>query len=781
MDFDSYFERATGFAPFPYQRRLALAAAMPGLLQAPTGAGKTAALVLGWLWQRRFHASADTRAATPRRLVYCLPMRVLVGQIAGNVETWRQRLGLDDLGVHRLLGGEVDEAWEAQPERDCILVGTQDQLLSRALNRGFSMSRFRWPMHFGLLNNDAWWVLDEVQLMGPGLRTAAQLQGLRDQLGGFGPSGTTFASATLQPSWFTTPDHQPEPDNQIVLDDEDRDQPELRTRTVAAKPLARAPVAESKQLATWIKDTHRPGTLTLVVVNRVARAQELSRALRKVAPPDVEHVLIHSRFRPHERAAAEASLAQPVPAAGSIVVATQTVEAGVDLSAATLVTDLAPWASLVQRFGRCNRRGEHADARAFWVDLDTAKVKETAPYEPADLERARGVLEGLDDARIDNLASIALDVTWPVTDLPRRRDVLALFDTDPDLDGNFVDISRWVRGAGTTDVSVFWRDIAHAPDASVAPAGRDELCPVPVAQFREFVRKKARGKAWSWDSLEGTWVRAHNRSQGAAPGFVSAGQIYLVASTAGGYSASLGWDGKSASTPATSPEASGRPRNHYGGDARSVATHAVDLATHLRDTDAQARALGESLVALVGPDLVEQMRHAAAWHDVGKIHPVFQRAAGASAVPLAKARSFARYERRGFRHELVSALLAIDAGLSDLVAYLAASHHGKVRVGLRPIQWTDVDADAPIELRGVRADDAVEPVETPAGTSRACTGLPIDLAKVGRGDAGASWSDRVLALLEAHGPFRLAYLETLVRVADWRASAAPSATLEDEQ
>ena len=40
------------------------------------------------------------------------------------------------------------------PKRPAILIGTQDMLLSRALNRGYGMSRYRWPMHFGLLNND---------------------------------------------------------------------------------------------------------------------------------------------------------------------------------------------------------------------------------------------------------------------------------------------------------------------------------------------------------------------------------------------------------------------------------------------------------------------------------------------------------------------------------------------------------------------------------------------------------------------------------------------------
>jgi CRISPR-associated endonuclease/helicase Cas3 len=50
-----------------------------------------------------------------------------------------------------------------------VLIGTQDMLLSRALMRGYSMSRYQWPVHFGFLHNDALRVLDEVQLMGAGL------------------------------------------------------------------------------------------------------------------------------------------------------------------------------------------------------------------------------------------------------------------------------------------------------------------------------------------------------------------------------------------------------------------------------------------------------------------------------------------------------------------------------------------------------------------------------------------------------------------------------------
>jgi len=74
------------------------------------------------------------------------------------------------------------------------------------------MSRYRWPMHFGLLNNDCLWVLDETQLMGVGVETSAQLDGFR-HLGEWANTGncpTWWMSATLDPDRLATVDH-PEP------------------------------------------------------------------------------------------------------------------------------------------------------------------------------------------------------------------------------------------------------------------------------------------------------------------------------------------------------------------------------------------------------------------------------------------------------------------------------------------------------------------------------------------------------------------------------------------
>lgn len=66
MNYRDFFEIATaGRAPYPYQERFATAEDLPHLMRAPTGAGKTATAILGWLYRR--YAKRDS---TPRRLVY---------------------------------------------------------------------------------------------------------------------------------------------------------------------------------------------------------------------------------------------------------------------------------------------------------------------------------------------------------------------------------------------------------------------------------------------------------------------------------------------------------------------------------------------------------------------------------------------------------------------------------------------------------------------------------------------------------------------------------------
>ena len=242
-NFTVLFRKATGNPnPFPYQERFADADELPELVHAPTGAGKTATAILGWVW-RYFY----TNKPTSRRLAYCLPMRVLVEQTRDEARNWLGNLGLTEkVKVHVLMGGEDADEWDLDPERPAVLIGTQDMLLSRALNRGYGMGRFRWPMHFGLLNNDCLWVLDEIQLMGTGLATSTQLQAFRESLGTFGTVKTVWMSATLLPGWLGSVDYRDriEPDlrlGKLALDPKTDYQADgLRERWNAKKPVEAA-------------------------------------------------------------------------------------------------------------------------------------------------------------------------------------------------------------------------------------------------------------------------------------------------------------------------------------------------------------------------------------------------------------------------------------------------------------------------------------------------------------------------------------------------------------
>src|SRR5207245_8047185 len=145
--------------------------------------------------------------------------------------------------------------------------------------------------------------------------------------------------------------------------------------------------------------------------------------------------LLHSRFRPYERRAWTQFLSTQPDERGRIIVATQVIEAGVDLSSQLLITDLAPYASLVQRFGRCNRAGEFAEARIFWVDLplnekdaklaakDAWDRKEqeriALPYAWHELETARVLLADMQSAAPADLPSYH-DPFMPAHVLRRR-------------------------------------------------------------------------------------------------------------------------------------------------------------------------------------------------------------------------------------------------------------------------------------------------------------------------------------------------------------------------
>ncbi|MDA7943752.1 MAG: hypothetical protein MPJ06_07085 [Nitrosopumilus sp.] len=100
--------------------------------------------------------------AAPRRLV-CV--------IDGEDE--HERLAGSAWGATRV----ADHGWEASPERRMVLTGTRDELLSRALGRGYGTRSQRWSMQMGLLNCDARWVMRRPDPAWEGLAALHQRHG----------------------------------------------------------------------------------------------------------------------------------------------------------------------------------------------------------------------------------------------------------------------------------------------------------------------------------------------------------------------------------------------------------------------------------------------------------------------------------------------------------------------------------------------------------------------------------------------------------------------------
>jgi CRISPR-associated endonuclease/helicase Cas3 len=795
--FEEFFWRAAGVPPYGYQVRLARNG-LPPVVRAPTGTGKTG-IVLAWLWRRLYGPDPD---GTPRRLVYALPQRSLVEQVAGQAGQWLAHLGLEEqVALHVVMGGAGETQWRMDMHRPAIVVGTVDSLVSKALNRGYGIGRATYPVDFALVTNGAHWVIDEVQLCPESTTTLRQLAAFARHFGTAEPFGLTCMSATVPESLLDTVDNPAPGRGEILAIDPAERTGELAARLNATRTVRRlgAEPGDYLAIARAVADLHRPGTLTLVVLNTVTAAREIHKALRGAA---TSCTLLHSRFRARERAELVQRISKPPGEAGHVVVATQVVEAGIDLNAAVLVTEAAPWPSVVQRAGRCNRTGRIKAAGLWWLP-----PRGPAPYPEADVKAAAAELDALEGvaATGEELLARGVAVTEQPVAVLRRADLVGLFDTAPDLSGADLDIAPYVRDADDLDAQLAWATWAPEPGAQDGRPPADAKAPlaqwrcrVPLGELAALARRAA---VWRLDQALGRWTRVDP----GGPDRARPGEVLVAAAADGGYDPETGFDPAVRRTVPDCPAIGAAPdqvpvadagteslaevaagtEDAFGADSASVTQRAwVSLQRHSDETREQAAALAGILDPALAAGTAETAVTAAYLHDAGKAYPTWQNALcdlapAERADEITAGRPWAKSDTDKplrflgevpFRHELAS-LLLVDGPLQSLLdrapepalaRYLILAHHGKLRLQVRE------PGDAAVgSLLGLRHGETV-PVPSVFGVPPAELTIDLDQFSLG-GDR--SWSRDALALRDRYGPFILAYLETLVRIADWRASA----------
>jgi CRISPR-associated endonuclease/helicase Cas3 len=743
LDFSCWYEDKHGYQPFPWQRRLAGYAASghwPDMIAVPTGAGKTGIIAV-WHW---LHESGED---APTRLIYVIDRRLIVD----SATDYAERIGAH---VIKMRGGiTVDNSWLMEPNKPTVIVSTVDQVGSRLLWRGYGVSPNAVPIHAALVGNDALIVLDEAHLSTPFASTLNDVARLR----GAGGRPWRVVLMTATPKDRTSC---------LLPDEEDLRHPLLVRRLNNNKraTLAKAsPESFVTQVAGKARSLRRSGNDVVgIVVNTTKDAQEVFAAL------DGEKILLTGRVRPYDK---DRILADALPRmeCGSrnrrealYIVATQTIEVGADLDFDALVTQSAPMDALRQRFGRLDRLGELGESSAVVVHKDLGKDEDCPIYGKQLLKETWQWLnkhqQGKGKDKHVDFGPAAMDATLAMDPPPERdvepvrelteADLLVLRQTQP---MPVIDVSPWLHGERTqlATVSVVWRaDLDVLERQEWVPAVQasypvvSEACPIPLYAARSWLQKRpavvadrvVSGMAlrpgdmvvvpthyggygpWGWDESSTESVADIGNVAGARVRLMGADENTEIG-------AELERLGLKIENPVATPYPGGlvvSPSN------RRARARAVKLRDHLREIVSVAHELSDNPVVI----------EAAQLHDIGKQDARFQVMLGAREELLAKSGHASPYMASqawawsglpaGWRHEVASLTMLPDAA-SDLLKYLVATHHGYGRTIL------PVGGDIDLWYR--------------AGGSR--------------------WGKMTDALNAAHGAWGLAYLEALVRLADW--------------
>ncbi len=739
------------------------------------------------------------------------------------------------LAISTLRGQFADNReWSADPARPAIIVGTVDMIGSRLLFSGYNVGFKAKPLHAGFLGQDVLLIHDEAHLEPAFQELLVAIEAEQKRCSEFSKLRVMELSATSrsteEPFKLTAADYKNAVVRQRITAKKEMHLHENRDEKKLADEigdLALEHKGSDRAVLILVRKVDDVGKIVARLNKEKQQVQQLTGTLRGLERDDLTKHERFVRFLPPATRPADV-----VPAGGTVyLVCTSAGEVGVNISADHLVCDLTTFDSMAQRFGRVNRFGERDDTR---IDVVHPKEFDKADQLALRMQKTLDLLKQLHgDGSPQALAELDLTarleafapppIILPVSDI--LFDAWALTTIRGKLPGR-PPVEPYLHGVSDAELPetcVAWREevgiVKGALLTTYPPADLLEdysLKPHELLRdnsTRVFDRLKKLDCApdmpvWLVDDygdvvpttmdavMKAGKEDLYHKTVLLPPAAGGLENGMLVSDSAFADDVADKWfDEQGASrrrrsvwddetrpvgmrlirTIDTRPDAEDDDDDDFGtrrfwrwfelpraGDTDGSKTNLLPVAWQDHTDDVVRHATWFSERLPLADDLIEAIRLAAEWHDLGKRRELWQRSIGnPNPTKWLLGKSGGRMKPREltlYRHEFGSLLDVLDPEqewiakfqtltneMQDVVLHLIAVHHGLGRPHF-PVEHT------------------FDPHADPAKPATLAVDVPRRFARLQR----------------KYGRWGLAYLESLLRAADWAASAKPSKFLEEE-
>jgi len=609
---EKLFKEVYGFSPYLHQKKTieALISGKSVVLRAPCGSGKTEACSVSFLLGRDI---------LPDRLIYSLPTRALASELANRIKGSVDRSGRQ-YKVSAQHGASSDDPFF----KSDIIVATIDQTVGAYCCTPLSLPAYLGNIPAGAAVS-SFHCFDEAHTYDRylGLQTMLVLIERSSNLGlPFLVMSATLPDSFLQ--WFK----EKFKGSVEIVEGDDESVEKRRNRHVFLHweklPLSPDRIFEAAE------DHQR----IMVVCNTVNRAQALyTSTFKPLKEKGFNVFLLHSRFLEKDRTNIESKMREMLEKVDTktCLITTQVCEVGLDISCDLLLTDLAPADSLIQRMGRCARKGDRGDVYVF-------EVENSAPYPQSELIECKKYLsETLDSHRIGwkqelELVNTILGSRFEriMDDKQRRLTILSSLG-DAAFKGSKRDVEKNVRELFTANLTIH-----DCPDK----LADNTLLRMPWLSIDARVLKKylaQKVKIWKADFGHDEIGQSEVSFRIAVDIFPY--EFYIVHPDSAKYTQDYGLLFGEQGERFNPLEVTPKQKAIFKYELESWIDHAKK-ALNAFETEVKAREKQslKLLSNLLGKSLLQTeglVSLAVALHDLGKLNVAWQRSIGATTVPLA--------------------------------------------------------------------------------------------------------------------------------------------------